>query len=148
MGLPFQTTKDKHKWVSVPPWKTLCQNCISQLLFSTASPSHFKFPSLFTFSVSWKVENLSNVASWKVRTGSKQTNTCQGGRKSGTTCHISHPRKSTADFLHRQALLHCALSLTPPFCSPLIFCLLWSSTYRPRPYQKSQPDENFRGEGR
>lgn len=52
------------------------ENSLSQLhqptLISTAPPSRFKFPSLFTFSVSWKVENLSNVASWKVRWGRGQ----------------------------------------------------------------------------
>lgn len=70
----IRKTKGKHKVVSVLNWKnSQCQNCISQLLLSAAFPSRFKFLSLFTFSVSRKVENPSNVASWKVRWGQGQT---------------------------------------------------------------------------
>lgn len=129
------------------PWKTLTVSesvnsyfhCIP-IMFQISKPLHF---------VSWKVQNLSIMASWQMKwRRTKQTNTCHDGSKSGISWHISHSRKSTADVVHRQALLHRAPSLTLPLCSPLIFCLLWSSTYRPRPYQKSQPDEDFKGEGR
>lgn len=130
------------------PGKTWeCQTCISQLLLPPHLQhfSRFTLPSLLTFSVRWKVEKSSNVVSWKVRWGSKQTNTCHSGRKSVSTQHILLPHKSMTSFYTGK---HPAAP-SPPFThsftpSPLlIFCLLWSPTYRSRPHQKSQPAENF-----
>lgn len=130
-GLSF---KKKCKWVPPLLWENNCQGCIIQPLVSHWIPSHCTFSASYLCQL--KSSNLSNVESWKVMQGqgqNRQTPATVPGNAHFIPCQF------TANFLHKQALF-CYTSWSPttptPNHFPLIFCLLWSSTYRQRPYQK------------
>lgn len=103
-------------------------------------PSHFKFSSLCQL----KSSDISNVKSWKVRRGRVKVVNKYLPRWL-EMWHISHHANARPAFCTGKHIL------TPhppphPTSTHFIFGLLWSSTYRQRPYQNIKTRKEERDE--
>lgn len=123
-------SKDKRKArmsVSATLENSQCHSCISQPLFPL-HPHHVS--NLQASSLSLSAEKLKTSLMWRLeRWGEDRVKTDKylPRRQEKVEPHgtFSLPRRSTADFLHRQALLHlCTRTRSPPpFASYLLFAL-------------------------